>query len=252
MKGKFQTDRGQIRSYNEDAGGIYCNHSYQFLAIIADGMGGHQAGDVASQMAASIVKTNWESAAAIHTPEEAERWLRETIAEMNTSIYEHASRNEACHGMGTTVVISICTDEFVTIAHIGDSRCYMLNEHGFNQITEDHSLVNELVRSGQISETDAEHHPRKNVLLKALGTEEGVTADVRSMGWEREDKLLLCSDGLTNKLPDNELASLLQSDDNQETANKMIAIANARGGEDNISLIIAENNASVEEGEATC
>lgn len=253
MQGKFLTDRGQIRNHNEDAGGIYYNTANQFLAIIADGMGGHQAGDVASQLATSVMKEKWEAKDKCHTPEETEKWLQETIMEMNQSVYDHAEQNEACQGMGTTVVISVCTDDFVTIGHIGDSRCYLLNENGLNQITKDHSLVNELVRSGQISEEDAEHHPRKNVLLKALGTEEQAVADVQSISWEAGNKLLLCSDGLTNKLPDEELAVLLQSEDGlQDTGERLVTLANERGGEDNISLVIAAHATSPEEGEASC
>lgn len=253
MEGKFLTDCGQIRSHNEDAGGIYYNATGQFLAIIADGMGGHQAGDVASQMVTSVIKEKWEAKAQCNTPEEAEKWLQETIKKMNQAVYGHAEQNKACQGMGTTVVISICTDDFVTIGHIGDSRCYLLTENGLQQITKDHSLVNELVRSGQISAEEAELHPRKNVLLKALGTEEQVAPDIQSISWEAGNKLLLCSDGLTNKLPDAELTSFLQQDAGmQEIGQKMVTLANERGGEDNISLVIAEHAPSPKEGEASC
>src|SRR5699024_6579613 len=210
MKGKFLTDRGQIRSHNEDSGGTYDNPHGQFLAIIADGMGGHKAGDVASQMATSIIQEKWQNINYFNTPEDTEKWLEETIQKMNKTIYEKAQLDKQCKGMGTTIVVSVCSNDFVTIAHIGDSRCYLFNEDGFAQITEDHSLVNELIRSGQISEQDAENHPRKNVLLKALGTEEYIAADIKSFSWNVGDKLLLCSDGLTNKLSDNELVEFLQ------------------------------------------
>lgn len=253
MKGQFLTDRGLIRSHNEDSGGIFLNAKNQYLAIIADGMGGHQAGDVASQLATSIMKEKWQESSNFNMPEEAEVWLKEKILEINKSIYEQSKQNESYQGMGTTVVISICTDEFITIAHIGDSRCYMLNESGFKQMTEDHSLVNELVRSGEISAEDAEYHPRKNVLLKALGTEDEIVSDVRSISWDIGDKLLLCSDGLTNKLSDDELAALLCSDNNlEETGQKMVGLANERGGEDNISLVIVEHKVVAEEGETPC
>ena len=105
-----------------------------------------------------------------------------------------------CEGMGTTIVAVILTESFSTIAHIGDSRCYILNESGFSQITEDHSLVNELVRTGQISKEDAENHPRKNVLTRALGTEVFVDMDIKTIVFEEGDFLLLCSDGLSNKV----------------------------------------------------
>ncbi len=111
--------------------------------------------------------------------------------------------------MGTTIVAVICTNRFVSIANIGDSRCYLSNELGFKQLTEDHSLVNELVRSGQISKEDAEHHPRKNVLLRALGTERDVVMDIKTITFEEGDLLLLCSDGLSNKVKENEMVEVL-------------------------------------------
>jgi protein phosphatase len=253
MKGQFLTDQGQVRSHNEDAGGIFYNLAGQFLAIIADGMGGHQAGDVASQMAISLIEEQWKQQEKLHSPEETESWLSTVITEINHSIYSHGLQTTEYQGMGTTAVIVICTEEFVTIAHIGDSRCYMQSGTRFNQVTEDHSLVNELVRSGQISKDAAEQHPRKNVLLKALGTEEHITPDMESMSWEQGNKLLLCSDGLTNKVSDEELKGLISSDKElQEIGESMIQLANERGGEDNISLIIIHYDSTSKVGENTC
>lgn len=253
MEAEFLTDRGQIRSHNEDAGGTYHNLAGQLLAIIADGMGGHQAGDVASQMAVSMIQDQWQQMEEMTSPEQCEKWLAKTIAEMNTTIYNRSFEHEECEGMGTTVVIAISTEDYITVAHIGDSRCYIYNENGFSQMTEDHSLVNELIRSGQISKDDAMYHPRKNVVLKALGTEEKVTADIKSLSWEKNDKLLLCSDGLTDKVLDDELAELMQLDLHvKEIGKKMIDLANERGGEDNISLIIIDYESAVKEGDITC
>src|SRR5690625_5237099 len=151
--------------------------------------------------------------------------------------------------MCTTAVIAICTNDFITIGHIGDSRCYVNNANGFQQITEDHSLVNELVKTGQISTEDAEHHPRKNIVLKALGTEQSVHADIKSLSWEKSNRLLLCSDGLTDKIPNDELEVFINSEkDLLEIGQTMIEIANERGGEDNISLIIIDQS-SKEAGE---
>src|SRR5699024_5710830 len=159
MEGRFFTDRGNVRNHNEDAGGIFLNSNNQSLMIVADGMGGHQAGDVASDMAISMIKELWEDAVYFSTPEKIEEWLQKIIAEVNYAIYEKARKNEAFNGMGTTVVIAVCVGDFVSVAHIGDSRCYVLNQNGLNQITEDHSLVSALVRSGQITEDEANHHP---------------------------------------------------------------------------------------------
>lgn len=252
MKTKYLTDRGQVRKHNEDSGGVFYNPSNQLLAIIADGMGGHRAGDVASQMAVSIIQEKWQESTAFISPEQTEKWLSKTLQEVNKSIYDKALQNDAYSGMGTTIVVIISVNDFVTVAHVGDSRCYISNENGFNQVTEDHSLVNELVRSGQITADDAVYHPRKNIVLKALGTEEEVTPDVQSLSWEYGDKILLCTDGLTDKLSNEELSTFIQLDNIQETGKQLIDVANERGGEDNISLIILYRNHSDEVGEPSC
>ncbi|WP_404452546.1 Stp1/IreP family PP2C-type Ser/Thr phosphatase [Virgibacillus necropolis] len=254
MKGKFITDQGRVRNHNEDAGGLFINNANQYLSVIADGMGGHQAGDVASQMATAIIEEKWLESSEINKPEEAETWLKTVILQVNKEIYAKSISQKECKGMGTTVVMSICTSDFITVAHIGDSRCYMINEDGFSQITEDHSLVNELVRSGQITHEDAEHHPRKNVLLKALGTEEIIYPDIRTISWEAGNMILLCSDGLSNKISDLELQSFLETDESiEDTSKNLITLANERGGEDNISLVIVHHELHTkEEGEPTC
>ncbi len=198
MKGVFKTDQGQVRNHNEDSGGIFYNRDGELLAIVADGMGGHQAGDVASQMATTFVQEKWEKTEAFSSPEAIETWMNEMVADMNAAILRHSQEHEECAGMGTTAVMAVCTDAYAVISHIGDSRCYVWKENGLHQVTEDHSLVNELVRSGQITKDEAEEHPRKNVLLKALGTEEHAAADVQTIEWGAGNKLLLCSDGLTN------------------------------------------------------
>lgn|SRR5690625_1488365 len=253
MKAQYLTDRGQVRSHNEDSGGIYYHRSGNLLAIIADGMGGHRAGDVASQMAVSIIQDHWAESEELQTPDEIETWLLEVLQKVNTAIYERALSQDEYAGMGTTIVVTISTDEFITIAHIGDSRCYLYNDNGFQQLTEDHSLVNELLRSGQISEEDAFHHPRKNIVLKALGTEQDVTADIQSLSWERGNKLLLCSDGLTDKVTNDELSEYVKSATSlQETTQALIDIANERGGEDNISLIMISYESEEKVGESEC
>ncbi|AXI09035.1 Stp1/IreP family PP2C-type Ser/Thr phosphatase [Oceanobacillus sp. 143] len=251
MNGQFLTDRGRVRQHNEDSGGIFYNLAGQFLAIIADGMGGHQAGDVASQMATSLMKDKWERTNDFSAPKDLEAWLVETISEINESIYEHAQKNSECEGMGTTIVIAIHIEEFLSIAHIGDSRCYLLNGKGFRQITEDHSLVNALVQSGQISKVDAQHHPRKNIVLKALGTDTTVEPEINTVGIDTGDKILLCSDGLTDKIEDKELLEVIEQPiDILEAGKQLIDLANARGGEDNISIILASLDSSTEEGES--
>ncbi|ASB69681.1 protein-serine/threonine phosphatase PrpC [Bacillus subtilis] len=250
----LKTDTGKIRQHNEDDAGIFKGKDEFVLAVVADGMGGHLAGDVASKMAVKAMGEKWNEAETIPTaPSDCEKWLIEQILSVNSKIYDHAQAHEECQGMGTTIVCALFTGKTVSVAHIGDSRCYLLQDGDFVQVTEDHSLVNELVRTGEISREDAEHHPRKNVLTKALGTDQSVSIDTRSFDIEPGDKLLLCSDGLTNKVEGTELKDILQSDSApQEKVNLLVGKANQNGGEDNITAVLLELALQVEEGEDQC
>ncbi|MGO5674992.1 protein-serine/threonine phosphatase PrpC [Bacillus subtilis] len=250
----LKTDAGKIRQHNEDDAGIFKGKDEFVLAVVADGMGGHLAGDVASKMAVKAMGEKWNEAETIPTaPSDCEKWLIEQILSVNSKIYDHAQAHEECQGMGTTIVCALFTGKTVSVAHIGDSRCYLLQDGDFVQVTEDHSLVNELVRTGEISREDAEHHPRKNVLTKALGTDQSVSIDTRSFDIEPGDKLLLCSDGLTNKVEGTELKDILQSDSApQEKVNLLVDKANQNGGEDNITAVLLELALQVEEGEDQC
>lgn len=251
MAAVFRTDTGKIRTLNEDCGGFFWNNN-RLLAVVADGMGGHQAGEIASEMAVSFLEEEWQKVTDDLTPSEAERWLYDTITEANVKLFNFSKSNPDYSGMGTTIVAVICTETNVTFAHIGDSRIYLLNESGFSLLTEDHSLVNELVKNGQITKEEAEHHPRKHILLRALGTEEEVTVDIRSLDWEENDYLLLCSDGLTNKVDDRELEQIIRTPESLEKqADELITMANAAGGEDNITLILLKHVAFGKKGESS-
>lgn len=241
MKAIFKTDQGMIRPHNEDSGGVFFNSAGNCLAIVADGMGGHNAGEVASGMAVEKLVETWEKTTEFLKPEEAEKWLMENVAHVNKVIFEHAQKNAELEGMGTTLVAAICTNAFATIVNIGDSRCYLLNEDGFKQLTEDHSLVNELVKAGQITAEAAEYHPRKNMLLKAMGTDRETDMDIITITFEEPDKLLLCSDGLSNKVSAKEMEAIVKGDsDLPSKASKLIDLANQYGGEDNISIAIID------------
>lgn len=244
MEGYFLTDCGKVRTTNEDAGGVFYNQAEQLLAVVADGMGGHQAGEVASDLAVKIIKDHWEQTTRFTSFEAVEQWLEQTIATTNEEIFNKANEDEILSGMGTTLVLSLHLKDFVIVGHVGDSRCYIWNEstEQMTQITSDHSLVNELVKTGQISALDAEEHPRKNVLIKAVGTDRIIDPDIKTVTWQENDRLLLCSDGLSNKLTDEELADQLKSmHDLAETAEELVQLANERGGEDNITLAIVRN-----------
>lgn len=238
MEFAFKTDVGKIRSHNEDNVGVYQKNGMIF-ALVADGMGGHQAGDVASLMTKNILEEEWEKVENFSTPSEAEVWIKEAIEKVNEKLYRYAGENIECKGMGTTIVAAICTPQYVTIAHIGDSRCYLFNKSGYMKKTEDHSLVNELVRKGQITQDEAQNHPRKNVLLRALGTEETIKVDVNTIEWEAGDYLLLCSDGLSNKVSDEKMNEIIQKEMTlSEKVDVFIELANELGGEDNITVAL--------------
>ncbi|WP_416826898.1 Stp1/IreP family PP2C-type Ser/Thr phosphatase [Ectobacillus polymachus] len=248
MKTIFLSDRGKVRQHNEDSAGVFYNVDGDILAIVADGMGGHRAGDVASQMAIQLIHDFWKQAQGVHTPKLAEKWLYEHVEIVNERIYNYSFENEECQGMGTTIVIAICTDTFVTIGHIGDSRCYIVSDNEMTLATEDHSLVNELVRYGEITKEDAEIHPRRHVLLRALGTEKTANLDSKTLILEQGDQLLLCSDGLSNKVSEEEMKQILVSDlDLQGKGEELVKKANDMGGEDNITLVIVQYIDSVSE-----
>ncbi|MCA1030022.1 Stp1/IreP family PP2C-type Ser/Thr phosphatase [Bacillus timonensis] len=238
MESYFLSDRGKVRKHNEDSCGVYYNHDGDMLAIVADGMGGHKAGDVASQMTVETLQSYWVQSSSINSPEIGEKWLQEHIKKVNEKLLKHSQENPDCNGMGTTLVCAIVTPTFTTTAHIGDSRIYLLNSIGFKQITDDHTLVNELVKSGHISKEDAEYHPRKNVILRALGSE-GIEVDINTIILEDDDMIVLCSDGLSNKVDDQLIHEELKSNVSlQEQAKNLVQQANDNGGEDNITLLI--------------
>lgn len=243
MKAIYKTDTGKIRSHNEDNGGVFFDGENYLLSIVADGMGGHLAGDVASSLTLSFITEKWKSLEGnLETKQETMTWLETVIGEANNYVLNYANENEECRGMGTTIVVALCTQSFASIANVGDSRCYLFNGEELTQITEDHSLVNELVRSGQLSKQDAQYHPKKNVLLRALGTEHYIDIDTLSIDWNEGDMLLLCSDGLTNKVDDSTLTEILISQSTiEEKASRLIELANGAGGEDNITLSIVLN-----------
>jgi protein phosphatase len=248
MEFTFRTDIGKVRAHNEDSGGVFKNE-IGILAVVADGMGGHRAGDVASAMSTDYFRSAWEQVREISSAVEAEEWLVTHFELLNEQLYSHAGEHEECRGMGTTLVVALCTKEYISIAHIGDSRAYVFNEFGFALKTSDHSLVQELVRNGQISEEEAEHHPRKNVLLRALGTEREIKVDVTTLPVEEDQSILLCSDGLTNKVTNAELKSNLEEDnDLLFKAEKLITLANERGGEDNITVALIHYTSGFDRG----
>lgn len=226
------TDPGQVRDNNEDA--ILWDAAAGW-AVLADGMGGHMAGEVASRLAVETLQTHLGETA---KGGEADR-LREAVLEANQRIHEQAGADVRCHNMGTTIVATLFRDGTLTCAHVGDSRLYRFSDAGLEQLSHDHSLVQELVDEGMMSSEEAAESSHKNVITRALGLEATVEADVLQVPLRSGELYLLCSDGLSDKIPDAELALLLQEPDLDAMAQQLVAEANRRGGEDNISVILA-------------
>ena len=237
MEAYYQTDPGKIRSHNEDAVTIVENLNKEYLVVVADGMGGHKAGEVASSLAVNELSRRFGELSSIGTKEEAVVWLKEIIDEINVKILKYAEEHVNAVGLGTTCVCSIFTNDFLLFGNIGDSSGFVLKKGKLYKVTKDHTLVNILLESGELTESAAKVHPQKNVLMKALGAAEKIEMDIFDV--ERDvDGIFLCSDGLTNMLTVEQMEKVLNDGelDLQEQISKMIMKANMRGGTDNITI----------------
>lgn len=240
------TDPGRVRDNNEDA---FVTVPELGLAVLADGMGGHLAGEVASGIAVDIIRRNLIGAFADAPKDYLDPVtgvsletvsLKEAVELANSAIYEAAHHRPECAGMGSTVVVAFFHANKVSIAHVGDSRLYRLRNGELAQITEDHSMIQELVRRGFMTPEEARHSANKNVVTRALGAESGVQVDVSEDTFKDGDVYLLCSDGLTDVLTDAQIAAILArfGDDLDTAVAHLIASANTGGGPDNISAIL--------------
>ena len=234
------TDIGRKRSQNEDN---FLINDRLNLFIVADGMGGHAGGDVASAMAVLAIEEAYENSVtdnalgALHGPQER---LRDAIVMAGTQVYNHSQTEECFRGMGTTVVAVAVSDKIATVAHVGDSRCYHWRGDKLTQVTSDHSLVNEKIEAGLLSLEDAKTHRLKNVITRSLGFDRTVAVDVQSLEMKNADQLLLCSDGLSGLVSAKEMAEHLSSHSPQSAARALVELALIRGGEDNITVIITQ------------
>lgn len=236
MRGYFLTDPGKVRTHNEDNVIISKNETNEILMAVADGMGGHKAGEIASSIAIDHLKSRFESLSSIGTKNDAISWLKDNVKEINNKIFKYTDENPESKGMGTTLVIAIMTNEFTIIGNVGDSSGYVMKENKLHKITHDHTLVNLLVTTGDLTEEEAKNHPRKNILMKALGANDPIDIDIFDIDNDIQS-VLLCSDGLTNMLLDEQIEGVLNSDlDLESKIIKLILKCNNRGGTDNISV----------------
>lgn len=234
------TDVGRARPHNEDY--VDCRippDSRQMarkgsIFLVADGMGGHQAGEVASRGAVESAIEHYYADTGRDVPTSLVRAVRAA----NQQIYEQAQTDPTKAGMGTTLVAAVIVGRRVYVANVGDSRAYLINQQGIVQITEDHSWVEEQVRAGMLTEEQAQKHPQRNLVTRALGSKPTVEVDLFEGEINTGDQLLLCSDGLTGRVPDPEISAIVQQHPTQEAARLLVAEANERGGNDNITVLI--------------
>lgn len=234
------TDIGRKRKVNQDY--VYSSEQpvgqLPNLFIVADGMGGHNAGDYASRLAVTAIA---ERAGELKDEEPAQI-LGRAIEWANTVVYEKAEAEPELEGMGTTVVAAVCDKDVLHVANVGDSRLYIVSGHEITQITRDHSWVAEMVRRGGLGAEEARRHPDKNIITRAVGAEDTVKADFFRVKLREGDLILMCTDGLTNMVEDEEIRMILNgARDIVEKAEELVRRANENGGQDNISVILIES-----------
>lgn len=237
------SDVGCVRTNNEDAArfirpaDLVIRANKGFLAIVADGMGGHAAGEIASQLAVETIAKTYYS-----REESVEESLFLAFTKANRSIWQAASRNSQQRGMGTTCTALVVCDQHLYMAHVGDSRLYILKNGQILQLSTDHTYVQMLVSQGVITPLEAEKHPERNVLTRAMGTHNKVEIDVETLTYklENDDRVLLCTDGLYDYLSNDEIAQLMLIPALNESAQQLVESAKQRGGHDNITVLLLE------------
>ena len=239
MKAFAKTDIGKVRDMNQDSFYISSPEDNIQIFIVADGMGGYKGGEIASKLAVETSKNyiinNFNSIE--HDRESIMNLIKSAIEYANLSIYEKSKEIPELENMGTTIDICLVIPNKVYIGHVGDSRVYRKRKDFFRKLTTDHSYVQQLVSDGTITKEEAYHHPKKNMLIKALGCSPYVEPDVMVKGFLKDDILLMCSDGLTNMLKDEEIVKII-NENPQEACNKLVEKANENGGLDNITAVI--------------
>lgn len=245
------SDLGNVRTNNEDMGMFFkiadekVIREKGYMLIVADGMGGHQAGEVASNMAANIISREYYK---LQGNGSVEKNLAKVFELANKNIFEMANTQKSYHGMGTTCTTLVVIGKTIYYAHVGDSRAYIQKRDSLVQITEDHTFVQELVNSGDITAEEAATHPKRNILTNAMGTKPSLRIDTGKCKFELEnnDRLLLCSDGLYDYIKDKELKEILKNNGLKNAAEYMIQEAKSRGGHDNITVVLAEKTSIAE------
>ncbi|HEX2946548.1 MAG TPA: Stp1/IreP family PP2C-type Ser/Thr phosphatase [Clostridia bacterium] len=234
------TDRGLIREINEDSYRILPGSSESpCVFIIADGMGGHNCGEVASSMAvAHLGEAITSEGAGICSSKDVGAELRRLVEDTNRVVFDKSLERPEVNGMGTTLTMAVIDGNTITAAHVGDSRLYLIRKGKMQQLTEDHSYIGELVKKGSLTREEAEHHPGKNIITRAIGSSRDLEVDILSLKIDREDIFMLCTDGLTNMLGEDEIYNVIVENDPETACSELIEAAKTKGGEDNITVIV--------------
>ena len=236
MQTFYMTDAGKVRTHNEDNLIVLKNDNNEFVLAVADGMGGHKAGEVASSIAIDELTEEFEKIKTLGKKEDAIDWLRKLVKEINNKIFAYTKEHPESKGMGTTLVVAIKTDDYILYGNIGDSSGYVMKNEKLHKVTKDHTLVNLLVSTGELTPEQAKFHPRKNLLTRALGANDPIEIDIFDVD-NNISSLFLCSDGLTNMINDEQIEKVLNSNlPIEEQVEKLIKKSNMRGGTDNISI----------------
>lgn len=240
MKAWGYTDVGQVRKNNQDSFCIEMLDDGQAICVVCDGMGGAKAGNVASKLAANAFVEHAKSVLRSGvTCKDVEEIVLDSLAAANQSVNDMAVSDSFYNGMGTTLVGAITTQDGVVIINVGDSRAYLINKEGIEKITRDHSVVEDMVEMGKITAEEAKEHPGKNLITRAVGTDESVSGDVYTVAIEQGTYILMCTDGLTNLVSDQEiLYEVLYGENVEESCKRLTEIANSRGGFDNITAVL--------------
>ena len=233
-----KSDIGKKREVNEDD--FYASDDIGLpLYLVADGMGGHNAGEVASKMAIDIIKNNIiDLKKTLADEDKIIQLIKKSIEEANTKIYLKSIKNQQYKGMGTTITLAYILEGKICLGHVGDSRAYLIQDGNLNQITEDHSFVNELLKSGSITKEEAKNHPKRNMITRAVGSSSIIEMDLKVENYNKNDILILCSDGLINMVRDSEILEVFKSEtDVQKACDILVDLANSNGGLDNITIV---------------
>ncbi|MCT7693797.1 MAG: Stp1/IreP family PP2C-type Ser/Thr phosphatase [Lactobacillus iners] len=241
VEATYFTSVGKVRKTNQDFVKTFKNRNGIIMGVVCDGIGGHQGGDVASNMAVNHLGHNFMMTDFCEA-QVAQSWLSVQLKAENDNILRTATKFADLNGMGTTIVLAIIFADQALIAHLGDSRAYLYRDRQLTQLTEDHSLVNELLKMGQITEEEAKNHPQKNIITQTLGVSSTVDPEFSILEVHTLDIFLLCTDGLTNSLTDEQIQTILVPDGHslKDKCKKLIDEANRLGGGDNITVCLLD------------